>query len=877
MKVREGSISRSNFLPVDRMRDRADLARDESDTAYFFDLLYLGEMTIKLLVVELLAAMQQDRERQRYSLEYRLVRADGLGEWAEVLDQALTGPASHHLVAEGRESQRTLTVVQGVNQAGWQHEAVMLLNAACRCVESGYDDLSGQRVSLRQWVHQFVWLRNRTRGHGAVKAATVSTVCPRLRDSIDAVVDNSPAFRRSWAYLRRSLSGKYKVSPFGGDRTPFGYLAREANHSLADGVYVALDQPRPADLLFTDTDLTDFLLPNGNFKDEHFEVLSYITDERRTEEGAKYVLPTHAQPASETAAEPALDLVGNVFTNIPPRREAFVHRGALESELARVLRDERHPVITLHGRGGVGKTSLTLEVLHELAQTDDFFAIIWFSARDIDLLQKGPSVVRPDVLSTEDIARDFSLLMTGAPDSKLADATQYFTNCLSGDADDGPFLFVLDNFETIRDQAELYSYLDNAVRLPNKVLITTRTRDFKADYPIEVKGMTRDEFALLVAETAVRLGISDLIDAPYEDLLFHESDGHPYIAKVLLGEVAHQKRQVDVKRVVAAKDALLDALFDRTFATLAPASQRVFLTLCSWRSLVPRVGLEAVLLRPGNEERLDVGRALDELEQSSLVELVQDGETTEVYVSVPLAASTFGKKKMVTSPLKIAIEADLELIRGFGSTTTTDLSHGLGPRIDRLAKAAATRAEAGGDLTQDLAVIEYVATKYAPAWLALAELLRDQLDDVAGAIRATNRYLESRPDDRDGWSRLIRLHRITGDTLAEMHARLQLADLEQPAFSDLSSTASRLNGLLHRREIQLDADERRLMISKLRRLMEPRHDEADATDLSRLAWLCIHDHDEAAAKRWTTEGLRIEPNNQHCLKLKIRLEGDADG
>ncbi|MGH8881978.1 MAG: hypothetical protein ACRD0P_32290 [Stackebrandtia sp.] len=86
------------FLPVTRMWERAGLARDESDTAYFFELLYLGEMVVKLLVIELLAALPDDRERHRYELECRLVQADGIGEWAEVLDEALTGPASQHPV-----------------------------------------------------------------------------------------------------------------------------------------------------------------------------------------------------------------------------------------------------------------------------------------------------------------------------------------------------------------------------------------------------------------------------------------------------------------------------------------------------------------------------------------------------------------------------------------------------------------------------------------------------------------------------------------------------------------------------------------------------------------------------------------------------------
>lgn len=42
------------FLPISRMQARTELAKDESDTAFFFELMYFGEMVLKLLTVELI-------------------------------------------------------------------------------------------------------------------------------------------------------------------------------------------------------------------------------------------------------------------------------------------------------------------------------------------------------------------------------------------------------------------------------------------------------------------------------------------------------------------------------------------------------------------------------------------------------------------------------------------------------------------------------------------------------------------------------------------------------------------------------------------------------------------------------------------------------
>ncbi|MFD6140560.1 NB-ARC domain-containing protein [Promicromonospora sp. NPDC060271] len=850
------------------MLERTEMARDESDTAYFFDLLYTGELVLKLIVTELLAGVLDDRDGHGYAAEYRLIRADGIGEWSEVLDELLTGPGSHHLTSVSRESQRALSMTFGPGADAWQRQAAERLNYACRCLDETQLDLSQKKVSLRQWVRQFVWLRNRTRGHGAPRGESLSAICPPLHESILAVISNVPALQRDWAYLKRNLSGKHRVSAFGGSRQPFEHLVRESHPALTDGVYVNLDGFRKVKLIYTDPDLADFFLPNGNFRKSQFQVISYISDETRSETAAQWSLPPGSQLQSETRAAPNLAVIGEVFTNMPPSRPDYVHRPALEVELSTVLRDSRNPVVTLKGRGGIGKTSLALKVLHEVAEGDDFFAIVWFSARDIDLLPEGPKVVRPDVLTTADVARDFVVLFEPDVTLKERELQQRLTDCLSGKSEDGPFLFVFDNFETIREQSELYTYLNNSIRLPNKVLITTRTRDFKADYPIEVKGMARTEFSDLVDDVAERVEIATIIDPPYKQQLYDESDGHPYITKIILGEVAREQRKVSLKHVVAAHDAVLDALFDRSFASLSPAAQRVFLTLCNWRSYVPRIGLEAVLLRPGNE-RMEVLDALLELHRSSLVEEIIDPESGTDFLSVPLAASVFGKRKLVTSPFKIAIEADLQLVRAFGPITATEASLGLEPRLDRLTKAIAVRL-GEGDNSQELAVLEYIASHYPPAWLHLAEL-QQEMGNSDGSRVSVSKYLESKPTDESAWRQLITLYKRASDPLGEMHARLQLAELTRPDYKELSTAASRLNGMLSRREIEVDADERRLMVRKLRQLLEERVVEADANDLSGLGWLCMHDKDAESALKWAQAGLAKEPDNEHCLKLLRRV------
>ncbi len=133
---------------------------------------------------------------------------------------------------------------------------------------------------------------------------------------------------------------------------------------------------------------------------------------------------------------------------------------------------------------------------------------------------------------------------------------------------------------------------------------------------------------------SARLGMGGLLTAEYRQELFRESEGHPYVVKILLGEVAKAGKLKKIERIVADADELLTALFERTYTTLSPAAQRVFLTLCNWRVTIPKLALEAVLLRPSNE-KMGVGDAVDELEQSSFVELLESQADHQIFVSTP--------------------------------------------------------------------------------------------------------------------------------------------------------------------------------------------------------------------------------------------------
>ena len=119
------------FIPLDNMCRRIDVTRQESDTALFYDLMYWGEMLTKIVATAMVSAIQKEKDKHRYRQLYRLVRANGIGEWHEVLQDTLNGPASAHLLTSARTESRELT--QRCGPGSWQYASVHLLD---RCLAS---------------------------------------------------------------------------------------------------------------------------------------------------------------------------------------------------------------------------------------------------------------------------------------------------------------------------------------------------------------------------------------------------------------------------------------------------------------------------------------------------------------------------------------------------------------------------------------------------------------------------------------------------------------------------------------------------------------------------------------------------------------------
>ena len=120
----------------------------ETDAVLFHELLYAGEFVTKVTVLALVAAIDDDRENYCYRFLHTLVRADGVGDWAAVLDQICVGPAAENLSTGFTNEVGVFT--QSVDKRSWQHRAVVDLQEVLLGVEPDVTKLA-KKVNLRLW------------------------------------------------------------------------------------------------------------------------------------------------------------------------------------------------------------------------------------------------------------------------------------------------------------------------------------------------------------------------------------------------------------------------------------------------------------------------------------------------------------------------------------------------------------------------------------------------------------------------------------------------------------------------------------------------------------------------------------------------------
>lgn len=861
--------------PLAQVARRVHAADPDALSDHFLALCYFAESQVKLTAIALLAGLRSSKPELAQQEEYELVRAAGMGTWEESLFRCTTHAQSGFIDKDLQPLVNWLVQKRPRSSDEWAHDAWRSANDVLERVDD-VDPDPPRKLAVRHIYALLTRIRNKTRGHGAVGHEFYEFAIPRLRAVLSAIAEQSPHHAWKWMYLsRRAGKGNVRALHLSGlsprhlpAEMADKYSPREAGlyiqpHDKADCYHLG-------SLIVSTHECDTFHVSNGNFSNGRAEFLDYSDGGTRRIECRQYEQRPAPLPRSTTEGSPRLEIFSNTFGNIPAQVQGYVNRPELEADLLKRLCDRNHAVITLHGRGGIGKTSLALHAVHAIDQASPprFEHLLWFSSRDLDLRPERAVAVRRTVGDLESIA-GYAGELLDLPNLDIAGFAALLQDpCAAGSEG---LLLVFDNFETLDDPKDVQRFLDDHTHSPNKVLITSRERAFSGDFAIEVYGMELAEADELLRQESRRLGIERIVTQERIEQIHEYTDGHAYVMRVLLGEIANADQWVPLKSLVPRREDLLEAVFERSFNKLDDSARWAFLLAAGWRQRVPELGLLVVL---GGRE-LNAERGLQQCVRLSLLQQHELPDGSFCY-TCPELARLFAKKKRESDPDRLLLEEDLETLQTFGGLGASPSNAGsvkvldfLFGRSDRRVRACPEECDEVDELLLRVAELD------GRAWSRLARFRRTFSRPSVDISYAYRRAVEECPDDGDLWRERATHAAELGDDAVHIASLISAVDKSPDDREFVREVAFELCKYLNDRKSEIPMERRGVYLATVRTHMAKLAGELDPTGLSRLAWLYLLEDNQAEAWRFANLGLEKDSTNTHCLGIVERIDRDT--
>lgn len=350
--------------------------------------------------------------------------------------------------------------------------------------------------------------------------------------------------------------------------------------------------------------------------------------------------------------------------NLPRYNHVFVGRNA---EITRCLEainpDDRGWGVAIDGIGGMGKTTLALEVAHLAREQALFDAYLFASAKTTRL---SPDGVRQETLASSSLdafCREFARILGLSEILNITDARERRLALLDG-LRGRRVLLIWDNLETlILDERDQIAEFLRKLPAPNKAITTSRRRTGESALTIRLDKLSLKEAIELMQKTGIRqprVG-QELRQAETtgQQALYDAAGGNPLAMDWTLGLIAQKgysfNTALERLRNAAASRDLYGFLFADALRDLAPLDRTllivlsVFLTPATVAALEDIAELTATEIHSGLERLLALSLVNDlEGERFALHPLTRN------YVQVALGKTT------PVIPVTAQLDADVQ-------------------------------------------------------------------------------------------------------------------------------------------------------------------------------------------------------------------------
>jgi len=312
-----------------------------------------------------------------------------------------------------------------------------------------------------------------------------------------------------------------------------------------------------------------------------------------------------------------------VPNNLPqPDYGRFIGRLEEIEQIRKILRpypDSREHLISIDGIGGIGKSSLALEIAHRynrdferLPEKERFHFIVWTSAKQTVLTESG-IVDRPQVLDTlESIITSISIVL-GREDIGRAKANEKL-EIVRTTLSQHRTLLIVDNLETVEDESVIMFLRE--LPAPTKAIVTTRHR-IETAYPIHLTDMKEDEAFRLIEQESKKRGVY-LNESEKKELC--DRTGRVPLAIVLsIGLIGMGKdKKTILENLTNAESDIAKFCFESSLISIRSKDQNAYRVLLALSLFPSNANPDALAHIIGKSKRL-TEESLKTLERFSLV------------------------------------------------------------------------------------------------------------------------------------------------------------------------------------------------------------------------------------------------------------------
>jgi tetratricopeptide (TPR) repeat protein len=301
-----------------------------------------------------------------------------------------------------------------------------------------------------------------------------------------------------------------------------------------------------------------------------------------------------------------------------PRRPYFVGR---EEEIKTILQslqpNSRTFIIGIEGIGGMGKSTLAVEVSHRCIENDLFEAVIWISAQESILTLHGIEPIIPEAKTLADILITIGTNLGNPTIGNLSiqDQIRRAYNLLARQTT----LLVLDNFESLskNEQRDILDFLRRSP-ITLKVVITSRERVSEGQV-IRLQGLSFEESNALLEWDAQQKNIH--LTRDQSKYLVDLTGGLPLALLWVQGQIAvlgYSVTQVLDKLSLDADIPILQYCFNHSWNLLGQSDAKKLLFILALQpDPVSRTALQEIAGILTNEH---FGNEISHLLQLSLID-----------------------------------------------------------------------------------------------------------------------------------------------------------------------------------------------------------------------------------------------------------------